>query len=220
MAGAEDDDLEVRMTGTAADKPPTAGPEDPAGPGTADTAAGTDNAGAEVPPRARSWLRVRTLGRAQLVPLGLIVLVGLAVVLVAVLGWRAVSEARLRSSQDAALAAARADTEQVLSYSPRSVQADLAASRKLVSGDFAAKFDQLATQVILPATQSQGLSTKAKVVRAAVVDATADQAHLVLFVDQSTTAKDQTGAQTSSNQVGVTMTLTGGQWLISDLQPL
>jgi Mce-associated membrane protein len=207
MAGADDDDLEVRMTSTAADKTTTAGPEDPAGPGTA-------------VPRARSWLRVRSLGRAQLVPLGLIVLVGLAVVLVAVLGWRAVSEARLRSSQDAALAAARADTEQVLSYSPRSVQADLAASRKLVSGDFAAKFDQLATQVILPATQSQGLSTKAKVVRAAVVDATADQAHLILFVDQSTTAKDQTGAQTSSNQVGVTMTLTGGQWLISDLQPL
>jgi len=218
MAGADDDDLEVRMTSTAADRTTTAGPEDPAGP--ADTAAGGDNAGAEVPPKARSWLRVRTLGRPQLVPLGLIVLVGLAAVLVGVLGWRAVSEARLRSSQDAALAAARADTEQVLSYSPRSVQADLAASRKLVSGDFAAKFDQLATQVILPATQSQGLSTKAKVVRAAVVDATADQAHFVLFVDQSTTAKDQTGAQTSSNQVGVTMTLTGGQWLISDLQPL
>ena len=205
------------MTSTATDNTTTAGVEEPDVTG---TAAVTGTAGADASPRAKSWLRVRTLGRAQLVPLGLIVLVGLAAVLVAVLASRAVSEARVRSSQDAALAAARTGTEQVLSYSPRSVQADLAASRKLVSGDFAAKFDQLATQVILPATQSQGLSTKAKVVRAAVVDATADQAHFVLFVDQSTTAKDQTGAQTSSNQVGVTMTLTGGRWLISDLQPL
>jgi Mce-associated membrane protein len=222
---ADDDDLEGRMTSSTEAETAATGPAAGDGPGPADASGGTDTTGGVAPPAAVSWLRarsprVRSLGRARLVPLALAVLVALAALLVAVQGWRAVSDARLRDSQDAAVAAARAGTAQVLSYSPKNVQADLEASRKLVSGAFAAKFDQLATQVILPATQAQGLSTKAAVVRVAVVDATADQAHLVLFVNQSTTVKDQSGEQNSTNQIGVTMTRSGGQWLISDLQAL
>jgi Mce-associated membrane protein len=158
--------------------------------------------------------------RRMLVPIVLAAVALGSAVAVAVLGWQAFSDGRAQRSQDAALDAARTGTTQVLSYDSKTLDADLARSRGLISGAFAAKFEELASGVIVPAVQQQSLATKATVARSAVIDAQPDQVTALLFVNQSTTVGADPAAHTASNQVRVTMTLADGHWLISDLQPL
>jgi Mce-associated membrane protein len=156
--------------------------------------------------------------RAVLVALAALVLV--SAVLVGWLGWQAYSAGQDRSTEDEALAAARTATAQVLSYSAPTLDADLARSRSMISGVFAAKFAQLADTVIVPAVKQQNLTTKANVLRAAVIDAQPEQVRALLFVNQSSTMAGAPEPRTAANQVRVTMTKVDGQWLISDLQPL
>jgi Mce-associated membrane protein len=156
----------------------------------------------------------------RLVPVVLAALVAVSAVAVAVLGWWAYGDARDRRAQDDALAAARVETAQVLSYDARTLDADLAGSRTLVTGGFAARFEELANNVIVPAVRQRNLTTKATVTRGAVIDGHRDQVRALLFVKQVTTLDGQPAPREVSNQVRVTMTRAGGRWLISDLQPL
>jgi Mce-associated membrane protein len=158
--------------------------------------------------------------RRMLVPIVLAVLALGSAVAVAVLGWQTFSDARTQRAQDAALEAARTSTIQVLSYDSKTLDADLARSRALISGTFAAKFEELASGVIVPAVKQQNLGTKATVARSAVIDAQPDQVRALLFVNQATTVGSDPAPHTAANQVRVTMTWTDGRWLISDLQPL
>jgi Mce-associated membrane protein len=161
-------------------------------------------------------------GRARpvLVPIALAVLALASLVAVAVLGWQSISASRAQSAQNAALDAARTGTTQVLSYDSKTLDADLAKSRTLISGNFAAKFEDLANSVIVPAVRQQSLSTKANVVRAAVIDAQPEQVQALLFVNQTTSMSSQPAPRSATNQVRVTMTWSDGHWLISDVQPL
>jgi len=130
------------------------------------------------------------------------------------------AQTKAEMAQAAALDAARTRTAELLSYSTPTLDADLARSRGLISGGFAAKFEELAGSVIVPAVRQQSLSTKATVVRAAVIDAQSDQVRALLFVNQTTTMGDQPAPRNATNQVKVTMTWADGKWLISDMQPL
>ncbi|MDT7590718.1 MAG: Mce-associated rane protein, partial [Pseudonocardiales bacterium] len=161
-------------------------------------------------------------GRARpvLVPIALAVLALASLVAVAVLGWQSISASRAQSAQNAALDAARTGTTQVLSYDSKTLDADLAKSRTLISGNFAAKFEDLANSVIVPAVRQQSLSTKANVVRAAIIDAQPEQVQALLFVNQTTSMSSQPAPRSATNQVRVTMTWSDGHWLISDVQPL
>src|SRR5882757_963616 len=180
---------------------------------TAETLETTDNL--ELTPAAASRSPAR-----RLLPIVLAALLVASAVAVALLGWGAYSESRAQRTQDAALAAARDNATQVLSYNSTTLDADLARSRGLISGGFAAKFEELAGSVIVPAVRQQSLSTKATVVRAAVIDAQSDQVRALLFVNQTTTVAGQPAPHNATNQVRVTMTWTNGKWLISDMQPL
>ena len=179
-----------------------AGPLEPAGPDK-----GPDGS-AEVSPRARRLL------------MALAGLVVVSALVVGWFGWQAFSAAQDRRAQDEALAAARTATAQVLSYSAPTLDSDLARSRSMISGVFAAKFAQLADNVIVPAVKEQSLATKAVVLNAAVIDAQPDQVRALLFVNQTSTMAGAPEPRTAANQVRVTMTAVDGQWLISDLQPL
>ena len=189
---------------TAAEKTETA---------TAETLETTDNL--ELTPAAAPRSPAR-----RLLPIVLAALLVVSALAVALLGWGAYSESRAQRTQDAALAAARDNTTQVLSYNSTTLDADLARSRGLISGGFAAKFEELAGSVIVPAVRQQSLSTKATVVRSAVIDAQSDQVRALLFVNQTTTVGGQPAPHNATNQVRVTMTWTNGKWLISDMQPL
>jgi Mce-associated membrane protein len=193
----------------AADKPASA------------TAEPTVSAEADEPAQARVPAQPSpAANRRVLVPIALAAVALASLVAVAVLGWQAISASRAQSAQNAALDAARSGTTQVLSYDSKTLDADLARSRTLISGPFAAKFEDLANSVIVPAVRQQSLSTKANVVRAAVIEAQPEQVQALLFVNQTTTVGSQPGPHSATNQVRVTMTWSDGHWLISDVQPL
>lgn len=158
--------------------------------------------------------------RPWLIPTVLGVLVAVVAVAVGVFGWQSYSDSQARQSKEEALGAARTATTQVLSYNASTLDADVAKSRKLVSGGFAVSFEQLVSTVMQPVVKQAGLSNKAAVARAAVIDARPDQVETLLFVKQTSTAPSQPQPTTVMNQIKVTVTKADGQWLISNMQPL
>lgn len=160
--------------------------------------------------------------QATLLPLrqmllrGLCVLLAVAVVLALALGWRMFDTTSTEARTAAAIDAARTRTAQVLSLDASALDADLADARRQVTGDFAARFAEVVESLILPA-RDQAISTRAEVVRAAVVTSEPGRVQALLYVNQLTASAAEPEPRLSTTQVTVTMTLVDRQWLISQL---
>lgn len=169
---------------------------------------------------ATSEAATRTAGpkRRRLVVVVLAVLVVVAGVAVGVLGLRAVDA---EESVATALATARANVSEVYSYDSATLDDDLARARSLITGAFAAQFEQTARDVIVPARREQSFTVTAEVTRAALVDIQPDRVDVLLFVDQTVRASTQPQPQRQTLQLAVSMTKDAdGPWLISDVTPL
>ena len=187
---------------------------------TVDTEARTfaNPAAASSGPKRTGWLSPAARRPVAIV---LAALVLAAAVAVALIGWQAIQADNTERTVAEALDAARTSTGQVLSYDSKTIDADLARSRALLSGTFAAQFEQRVNEVIMPAIRQQDITTKAEVVRSALIDARPDQVEALLFVDQTTNTSAHPEPKRTPVQVRVTMTRNvDGRWLISDLQPV
>jgi len=162
----------------------------------------------------------RASRRRTLIRNGLAAAVVLAAALAGVLGWQAYSAAATEDATSAALDAARTRTAELLSYSTPTLDADLARAKQQVTGDFTQRFDQLASTLIAPNTRQQGITTKATVTRAAVIDARSDRVVTLLFVNQATTTNAAPEPIQRTSQAKVTMSKVNGTWLISDVTPI
>jgi Mce-associated membrane protein len=182
----------------------------------APAAAGTDS----TPHDPETTVTAPPQSRSNLLPIVLAVLILVSAIVVGLLGWRVHRDAQAKEDQAAALAAARTGVGLVLSFDPANLDAELASARRVVSGNFAAQFDQLATAVIVPATQQVGLTTKAEVTRLAVIESRPDQIDVLALVKQATSSKAEPTPQAATNQVKVTLTEADGKWLISNMEPL
>lgn len=136
------------------------------------------------------------------------------------LGIGAHRDGALAQARNAALTAAAAEIPQILSYDYRRIGADLARARSDTTGVFRGQFGVLASQIIGPAATQQHTVTRATVPAVSVLSATADQAVLLVFVDQSTTSKAQPAPQQAASQIRVTMQQIGGRWLVAQFQAL
>jgi Mce-associated membrane protein len=166
-----------------------------------------------------STATARTPGKA--IPFILAALVVVSAIAVAYLTSQVIGDARTQHDQDEALAAARTGSVKVLSFDPKHVNEQLAEARTLISGAFAANFDQTASKYIVPAAQQGELSMKSEVLRAAVVGSPRpDQVDVLLLMKQVSSYKDHPDPKTGPNQVKITMTKSDGRWLISGMQPL
>jgi Mce-associated membrane protein len=151
--------------------------------------------------------------------LALAALLGAAAVgvgLIYVLVLRPQSE--LEQARTAGLEAATTRAHELLSYAPDSLDADLARARDGVSGDFAAQFAALQTQVVEPAVRA-GLTTEATVVRGSVVSAEPDRVVTLLFLDQRSIRAD-VPQQVTPSRIEVTVVRAADQWLVADLRNL
>lgn len=134
---------------------------------------------------------------------------------------RARADATNASARAAALAAARQRTVDILSYRAGGQLAeDLARAKTGTTGAFRSDFETLAAQLIGPAVSQSDVSTSAKVAAAGVVSATRTQVVTLLFVDQVTRSVKTGESSSNSSRIRVTMTLSNGSWLISDLRPI
>ncbi|MGH3567000.1 MAG: hypothetical protein ACRDRH_13400 [Pseudonocardia sp.] len=154
-------------------------------------------------------------------PIALAVLVIASAVSVGLLGSRAITVANTEQNATEALDAAVISTSQVLSYSSKTLDADLARARAQLSGPFAVQFEEMASNLIVPTAQQQDVSSKVEVIRSALIDARPDRAEVMLYLSQTASASSQPQPQQGIIQIKVTMTKAAdGQWRISEMQPL
>ena len=153
--------------------------------------------------------------RARAVPI-------IAVVLVAVGVWLYGDASSRRDAQAAgteAVQAARDSLAAMLSYRADTVEQELDAARKRLTGRFLDDYTQLTKTVVIPDAKQRGITAAAKVSAAAVVSATPDSAVVLAYIDQTTTVGKESATTTASTP-RVNLDKVDGQWLISGFQPI
>jgi len=176
-----------------------------------DTGGGTGS-----PNRALTWLR------GNLVVAATVGLVLASVVAAASVYWWLYRPDRLTdtAAQQQVITAAKDGTEALLSYSPESLDADLAAAKSHLTGEFLSYYTDFTDKVVAPASRDKGVKTEANVSRAAVSQMRPDKADVLVFVNQVTTSRERPTPALATSSVMVTLTRTDGRWLISGFSPV
>lgn len=154
----------------------------------------------------------------QMLTRAMVALVLAAVAVLGIVGWRWLDTTGREQRTAAAVDAARTRTVEVLSYDAAVLDADLDAARAHVTGELAARFDQLVADLVPPGARDQAVVSRAEVVRAAVMSTDADRVSVLLFVDRTATSAQQPEASRSTSRLVVTMTPVAGEWLIAELR--
>jgi Mce-associated membrane protein len=162
--------------------------------------------------------RVRTL-------VGAIVLVAMLVVSAGLAGWLYVYQYRPDQQTDAAaskvaLDAATGGTIALLSYSPESLDEDFTAAKAQLTGDFLAYYTDFTEQIVAPAAKQKSVKTSASVVRAAVSELHPDSAEVLVFINQTTTSKENPDGAFAASSVKVGLKKINGAWLIASFDPV
>jgi Mce-associated membrane protein len=150
------------------------------------------------------------------------VLPGLALLLATVAGYLKWQDASVRDAQLAGAESVRAATEgtvALLSYKPDTVEKDLAAARSRLTGTFLGAYTSLTHDVVIPGAKQKQISAVATVPGASWVQATQSHAVVLLFVNQ-TVVIGQDAPTNSASTVRVTLDKVGGNWLISQFDPV
>ena len=125
-----------------------------------------------------------------------------------------------QQARDEAIEAARSGTVAVLTYSPETVDKDLADAKSRLTGDFLKQYSEFTTQTVVPAAKNAGVKTEATVTRAALSQMKPGTAQVLVFVNQVTTSRARPTPALATSSVIVTMVNEGGHWLISDFKPI
>lgn len=184
---------------------------------------GTEVTETETQPEPPVGRRSGRGGRAQLIGAVL-----LAVALVASAGaaaWLYFKQYRPDQETSAAVAsvaldAAKNGTVALLSYAPESLDKDFAAAKSHLTGDFLSYYTQFTEQIVTPAAKQKSVKTAASVVQAAVSELHPDSAVVLVFVNQSTTSKENPDGAFAASAVKVGLKKINGAWLISSFDPV
>jgi Mce-associated membrane protein len=139
--------------------------------------------------------------------------------------WAYLTQFRPDQQTDAAAAAAtiKAASEgsiALLSYSPDSLDKDFAAAKTHLTGEFLDYYTQFTHDIVTPAAQQKAVKTSATVVRSAVSDLNPDSAVVLVFLNQTTTSKENPDGSFTASSVKVGLTRVNGAWLISAFDPV
>jgi Mce-associated membrane protein len=164
----------------------------------------------------------RTLFRRLLVP------VALAVLLLASIGvttWFYLAQFRPdQQTNDAAkatvLQAAAAGTTSLLSYSPDTLDKDFANAKTHLTGDFLNYYTQFTHDIVTPAARDKAVKTSATVVQSGVSEMNPTSATVLLYLNQTTTSKENPDGSFTASSVKVGLTKVGNDWLINAFDPV
>lgn len=136
-----------------------------------------------------------------------------------------VTQYRVDSQTDAAAATAAVEsassaTATLLSYAPETIDADLAAARSVMTGEFATYYGGFTSQVVAPAARERGVKAQAHVIDSALMELRPDHAKVLVFLKQETASRERPEAAVTASSVAVTVTKVGGTWLISAFDPV
>ena len=124
------------------------------------------------------------------------------------------------AAQQQAVAAAKAGTEALLSYSPENLDKDLATAKSHLTEPFLGYYSDFTDKTVVPAARDKGVKTEANVAEAAVTQIRPGRAEVLVFVNQVTTSKSRPTPALATSSVMVTLTRTDGRWLISEFTPI
>jgi Mce-associated membrane protein len=118
-----------------------------------------------------------------------------------------------------AIKAASAGTVALLSYSPETVDNDVAVAKSDLTGEYLRYFSDFSRLFVAPAVRLHNVKASAGVLRAAVSELHPNAAVVLLFIHQTTTSKDKPEPILTTNNIRVTLTKVHGSWLISKFEP-
>ena len=172
----------------------------------------------DVQGRAKSRWSVGSIVGAVLLTVALLGSAGMA-------GWLYLNEYRPDQETDAAasqvaLDAAKTGTIALLSYSPESLDQDFANAKAKLTGDFLNYYTQFTEQIVTPAAREKSVKTAASVIRAAVSEIEPDNAEVLVFINQTTTSKENPDGAFAASSVKVGLTKIDGNWLIESFDPV
>nr|WP_233213407.1 hypothetical protein [Mycobacterium sp. QGD 101] len=127
---------------------------------------------------------------------------------------------RNSDARQVALDAAKSGTIALLSYSPEKLEQDFAAAKSHLTGDFLSYYTQFTEQIVTPAAKEKSVKTAASVIRAAVIDLQPDSADVLVFINQTTTSKENPDGAFAASSVKVGLKKIDGSWLISAFDPV
>jgi Mce-associated membrane protein len=158
----------------------------------------------------------------------LLVPIVLAVLLVGSAGlasWAYMTQFRPDRQTDAAVAAdtikaASDGTVALLSYAPETLDKDFATAKTHLTGDFLDYYTKFTTDIVTPAAKQKSVKTSAAIVRAAVAELKPDSAVVLVFLNQTTTSKENVDGSFTASSVKVSLAKVDGAWLISAFDPV
>ncbi|KXF55785.1 hypothetical protein AXA44_36755 [Rhodococcus sp. SC4] len=157
---------------------------------------------------------------------GTLILACLSIVLVAVTALGTVLFMKARAAHEVdtarseAVAAAQDLVPKVLSYSYDNLDASLTGATEALTGQFKTDFQQLVDSTVRPTANEQKIVTNTVVQAASVVDAAEDQATVLAFINQSTTATDQQTPKVDGARLRIALAKIDDRWLISAIDPV
>ena len=104
-------------------------------------------------------------------------------------------------------------------YDYNNVDQQLHAATDGLTGDFQGTFTNLIESVIIPGAKEKSLTVQVVVQGAAVLDAEADSATTMLFLNQITTSSESPEAVASGSRVKMSLEKQDGRWLVNNVQP-
>ncbi|MFW0787018.1 hypothetical protein AAFP35_21180 [Gordonia sp. CPCC 206044] len=168
---------------------------------------------------ARS-VRHRLRGRFVPVAVGILMIAALIAAATAYLTmYRGDNATRDGAARDV-VGAANDGTVAILSYSPKSLDADFTEAKTHLTGQFLTYYKEFTAKVVKPAATENGVDTKAQVVRSAVSDLSPDNAQVLAFVNQTTRSKTKPEPELTSSSVRISLQKVDGKWLISSFDPV
>ncbi|MFC4605010.1 twin-arginine translocation pathway signal [Rhodococcus kronopolitis] len=103
----------------------------------------------------------------------------------------------------------------LLTYTPETTAADLAAAGQRLTGEFKDYYGRVAESVLVPAAREQKISTHASVTDTGIGSFDADSAVALVFLTQTSTSADRPEPVTASVGARVELSWVDDQWLIS-----
>ena len=127
---------------------------------------------------------------------------------------------RYFSAEEQVITTAKRSVEALLTYTYTEVQQKLYAAEGLTTGGFRTKYRQFLDDALISTAREKKISTNAVVVGAGIQSLAADNAKVLLFVDQRTTSAAEPNAKTATSSVLVGLQNVNDAWMISQMDPL
>jgi Mce-associated membrane protein len=108
----------------------------------------------------------------------------------------------------------------LLSYAPGTMDQDFTAAKSHLTGGFLNYYSQFTHDIVAPAVQQKAVKTSATIVQSAVSELHPDSAVVLVFLNQTTTSKENPNGSFTASSVKVGLTKVDGSWLISAFDPV